>query len=146
MASNNNHEIFQHLDESFNKEIEAKELELKQQVQIELSKKKFVGTPEMQQEVRETELHRLNNIAQNDLTKFETDLEPTYWSEMGGSRDAGLKMVEQEKSNPEFNKQSSEANKYSQPEKLDEAKSDFIDNWRDSAEPSDPDPSIDMDK
>ena len=144
MASKNNHEIFKHLDEEFDKEVATKEAELNKRVQEELSQKKFVGTPEMQQEARETELHRLNNIAQKELMEFETNLEPVYWAEMGGSRDAALKLLEQEKTNPEFNKQSSEANKYSQPDKLEDAKSDFIDNWRDSVEVNDPDPDMDI--
>lgn len=143
MATNNNHEIFKELDSSYSKELESKEFELKKDVQEELSKKRFVGTPDMQQEAREAELHRLNNIAQEKLMEFETKLEPTFWQEFGGSRDAALKLLDQEKANPEFNKQSSEANKYSEPDKLDEAKSDFIDNWRDSAEVNEPNIEID---
>lgn len=84
-----------------------KRQELLQDVQHQMSEKKFVGPEFMQKEAYQNELNRLNNEAQKALILLETQLEKEYYRDFGGSREAAEKLLSLDSLDSNFNEMGS---------------------------------------
>ena len=109
MASNKDthQQTLDYLKHEMDREVEMKRQELLQDVQHQMSEKKFVGPEFMQKEAYQNELNRLNNEAQKALISLETQLEKEYYRDFGGSREAAEKLLSLDSLDSNFNEMGS---------------------------------------
>ena len=128
-------DTIKHLNLETDKDIEAEQLRLQEEVKKEISQKVFVGPEDTRNAAYQTELNKLNNKAQAKLMEFENSLESERYQEFGGSRENAEKLLDLDEMSPDFNDKSSLDQKFNNPERLKNASIELGEQWKDASEP-----------